>query len=127
MSWVLAALLWPVNQVEYRYSADGLLFKYDTTCLLVRNRVLEDRTAEWQTTTIAQGTHNCDGPYWKVKTNGTRKTRPASYFLDGDMIDSGKRIPVGAPCTGPAVKITSAGYWKEVENDGNPLYALCGE
>ena len=63
---------------------------------------------------------------WKVKPNGKLTTRPAYTLVDGGLIKSKTRAPVGATCdltkpTKPSNKDLYASY------DSTGLVALCSK
>ncbi len=64
---------------------------------------------------------------WKVKPNGKLSTRPAYTLVDGSLIKSKERAPVGATCdtrnwpTKPSHKDLYASY------DSTDLVALCSK
>lgn len=121
---------WPTQEeeIKYRHSEDGLLMLYSGSCLLVKESILEGMNEEWQTAAItpADDINRCEGPTWKVKKNRSYQDRPTMFLIDGELIDSGQRVNVGAECSGPSVKVTRAGYWMPVgTHENKTLYALC--
>ena len=63
---------------------------------------------------------------WQVKPNGTATTRPAYTLVDGGLIKSKERAPVGATCdltkpTKPSNKDLYASY------DSTGTVALCSK
>ena len=68
----------------------------------------------------------CDCEWYAVKPNGALTTRPAYTLVDGVLVKSKERAPVGATCdltkpTKPSNKDLYAGY------DNTGLVALCSK
>jgi hypothetical protein len=78
--------------------------------------------------TALQASAHCQPfePVYKVKDNGALTTRPAYTLVDGGLIKSKVRAPVGATCdltkpTKPSQKDLYASY------DSTSLVALCSK
>jgi len=106
LSSTVSSNLQTVGEVaRYRINAGGDLLIDTGTCILVTKQILDTANSNWQPTPFGLVNGNsCAGISWTVKPNGDRPTRPTYYYRNQKFIDTGDRVDIGAPCSGPQIK-----------------------